>query len=304
MYTWCGNSNYYKSSIDTIYEEFQDLPIPVLFSETGCKPDEGNRKFEDVRAFLGNVLQAVFSGVVVFEWAMHENEYGIVEYPEETDRSFPKTLAEYKSLADAFSSMDPTGTSEASYKPSNTPPECPKLFSWATEDPLPTISDLDTKTISRLGTFTASSTQSKEDPSPASSTGNAANTGDPDNLPEKEQNGKEDKVLPDDEKGLSGGAIGGIAAGIAVVVLAAAAAAVFFMLRKRRQRASSEPSDPGLPGNTHPYQKAELPVAVDEAPLRRQEMDGTGRGYRPVFQEYPAEMDATGVYELPSESRN
>ncbi|EOO01219.1 putative albicans ph regulated cell wall protein phr2p protein [Phaeoacremonium minimum UCRPA7] len=78
IYSWCGNASYYTSGFDKLYEQFQDLNIPVVFSETGCKTT-GDREFTEVATMLGPVFQAVFSGAIVYEWLMEENGYGLVD---------------------------------------------------------------------------------------------------------------------------------------------------------------------------------------------------------------------------------
>ncbi|KAK9417877.1 putative 1,3-beta-glucanosyltransferase [Seiridium unicorne] len=63
VYSWCGNSSYHASGFDKLYEEFESMNIPLLFSETGCKSE--GRDFSDVATMLGPVFQAIFSGSVV-----------------------------------------------------------------------------------------------------------------------------------------------------------------------------------------------------------------------------------------------
>ena len=70
IYSWCGNASYYSSGYDKLYETFQNFDIPVAVSETGCVPAKEKRDFAAVSAMLDPVFQAVFSGAVVYEWAM------------------------------------------------------------------------------------------------------------------------------------------------------------------------------------------------------------------------------------------
>lgn len=313
VYSWCGESSFYEAGYDTIYEEFQDLNIPVLFSETGCNPDKGDRKFPDVQAMLGSVLQAVFSGVVVYEWAMHENDYGIVEYPSAEGKGFPSTLAEYNSLASVFSSMKPSGTSRTSYTPSNSAPECPESeFGFATRSDLPTIRGLAEETITQrtswsdpLATETTEETESGPTSTGARETSGAGQSGEGQGGGNGEP--EEDNETPaSDDGGLSGGAIGGIAAGVSVLVVAVVAAAAFFFLRKRKARKAalaSEILNVGAEKKGPPVTTYEVGSNVPElgggARYMSQELDGAHGQYGMGTQVNPAELAQT-VYELPA----
>ncbi|KAH8178364.1 glucanosyltransferase domain-containing protein [Sarocladium implicatum] len=308
VYSWCGDSSYYESGYDKLYEQFESLDIPVLFSETGCNAEEGDRKFPDVKAMLGNVFQAVFSGVVVFEYAQHENDYGIVEYPSAsssgTNLGFPVTLAEYNSLSKMFSSMNPTGTSANRYTPTNSAPECPEtLFGWAARTSLPTIKGLDVKTIAQSGTYS-------ESPSTGTNSGDAAgvSTSPPTTTP-KDTKQKDGTDAGNEDDGLSTGAVGGIAAGVAVVVLGGIAAAVFFILRRRKTRKSEMqetpekihevPSSGKTPGAV--YEVASPPAELGSGPrFMSQELEASNRGYSALPQHGPAELDGY-VHEMPAE---
>ena len=71
VYSWCGNNSYYTSGYDKLYESFQNINIPVAVAETGCvSRDQKNRDFAAVSAMFDPVFQALFSGAVVYEWAM------------------------------------------------------------------------------------------------------------------------------------------------------------------------------------------------------------------------------------------
>jgi len=68
---WCDTSSFYGPGFDKLYEDFQHLSIPVLFSQTNCeKSDSANRNFAEVATMLGPIYQAIFSGVVVYKWSM------------------------------------------------------------------------------------------------------------------------------------------------------------------------------------------------------------------------------------------
>ncbi|KAH8898785.1 hypothetical protein GQ53DRAFT_710648 [Thozetella sp. PMI_491] len=272
IYSWCGNSSYYISGYDKLYEQFQHLNIPVIFSETGCKPDSGHRDFSEVSTMLGPVFQALFSGVVVYEWTMEANGYGLVEYSNSRNTGFPGTLGDYNALATVYSTANPTGTARTAYTPSNSAPSCPgtttKVWSANPDAALPTINGLEISTVTARTTYTAPQGQ---ETGGSSSTGsstrsNSSASGDPNAGETASSSG-----------GLSTGAIAGVAVGAIVGVLGGAAL-IFLLIRKRRARELSEKGlGGGLDGNgSQGGFKAELPAQSVGVAQARQEMDASG----------------------------
>jgi len=72
VYSWCGNESYYTSGYDKLYENFQNLDIPVAVSESGCVAGKTGDQdlFAAIAAMLDPVFQAVFSGAVVYQWML------------------------------------------------------------------------------------------------------------------------------------------------------------------------------------------------------------------------------------------
>jgi hypothetical protein len=138
VYSWCGDSNYQTSSYGERVDFFSDFPVPVFFAEYGCIEglDDGptSRPFTEVEVIYGNMTD-VFSGGIVYEWFMGENDYGLVSI----DGSSLSTYPDFTSLRDQLQSISPSTTTKANYNPSNTVPACPSVASsWAAEaTPLP-----------------------------------------------------------------------------------------------------------------------------------------------------------------------
>ncbi|ORY68255.1 Glucanosyltransferase-domain-containing protein [Pseudomassariella vexata] len=265
MYSWCGNSSIYSSGYDVLYEEYQAMNIPVLFSETGCKPESDTRNFDEVSAMLGPVFQAVFSGTVVYEWKYEANEYGIVNYTNGDNKGFPTTLPEYNSLRTVLSTANPTGTTMKDYTPSNTAPVCPKSdHDWRVDAnaALPTIAGLKTESVTARTTISGTST--------ATQTGTAAavDSGQPSGTSfSSAGNGQVGGGASDsDNRSLATGVIAGIAVG-GIAAGAAAMFAAFFIFRKRktakRQQQEAQTAianyQNGSGDETHIYKK-ELPA--------------------------------------------
>lgn len=288
IYSWCGNSSYYISGYDKLYEQFQKLNVPVLFSETGCKPEgDGNRNFDEVATMLGPVFQAIFSGVVVYEWTLEANGYGIVSYSNDVNTGFPSTLDDYNALATVFSSVNPSGTAMSAYKPSNSAAACPTSDSsagWLVDGnaALPTISGLQLNTITALTTISrehGATERSGSGVSPPSRTSNP---------------GGGQKHIDSSTSGLSAGPIAGIVVGC--TALAFATVAAFFWIRraralKRSGALAGAPSDGAQQGF-----KAELPAQSVGRLVLRQELDAS-------HQSQPREYWGPNGFSMIQESR-
>jgi hypothetical protein len=138
VYSWCGNSNYATSSYGERVDFFSDYPVPVFFAEYGCI--EGitggatRRPFTEVQVLYGNMTD-VFSGGIVYEYFMGENDYGLVSI----DGSSVSPYPDFTSLQSQLAKVSPTITKSSDYKPANSAPACPTDTStWeAVASPLP-----------------------------------------------------------------------------------------------------------------------------------------------------------------------
>ncbi|KAJ4352548.1 1 3-beta-glucanosyltransferase gel4 [Didymosphaeria variabile] len=126
VYSWCGDSNYADSSYGERYDFFKDYPVPVFFAEYGCI--EGitggptHRPFTEVQVLYGNMTD-VFSGGIVYQWFMSENNYGLVEL-QDSDASV-SPYPDFTSLRSELASVTPTTTARSKYTPSNSAPRAP-----------------------------------------------------------------------------------------------------------------------------------------------------------------------------------
>ena len=318
LYSWCGNSSYYTSGYDTLYETFQDSSIPVLFSETGCNTVEP-RDFSDVGTMLGPVFQAVFSGAVVYEWTEEANDYGLVNYTNTAYTGFPYTLDDYNALKTVFSQVTPTGTALSAYTPSKSAPSCPTtdtIWSVQGDVTLPTIAGLTISTISRLTTLSMSSSTSSgsgASSSTRSDTGSSAtapiSTGT--SATAASLGGTPSSVST--QTSLSTGAIAGIAIGGAAVGIALAIGAFLLWRRKKSKRsalAEEARLTPGSADEQHslqPYDdggtqelRAELPGKSAGQVAVRQEL-AAGEHPRNVTTGPMHELDDAGLLELEAE---
>jgi hypothetical protein len=140
VYSWCGDSNYAASSYGERVEFFSDYPVPVFFAEYGCIEgvDGGatHRPFTEVEVLYGNMTN-VFSGGIVYEWFMGENNYGLVEL--EDNGASVSPYPDFTSLRDQLASIFPSTTQRSEYTPANSAPACPSVGgSWAAQaSPLP-----------------------------------------------------------------------------------------------------------------------------------------------------------------------
>ncbi|KAM0809181.1 putative 1,3-beta-glucanosyltransferase [Seiridium cardinale] len=289
VYSWCGNSSYYISGFDKLYEEFESMNIPVLFSETGCKTD--GRDFSDVATMLGPVFQAVFSGSVVYQWAMMANGYGIVQYSSDDYTGFPATLDDYNALQTVLSAATPAGTPMAEYTPSNSPPACPTSSEsvWLINGdvPLPTAADVN------INTVTARTTIASRTTALGGATAGASSTSGTGALGASGATGLSQST-PTASPGLSTAGVAGVAVGSGVGGLAVIGTAIFLFWRRRAARRDQGEKDelnqaPMLPmreddDDTHRF-KSELPANSAAGVIPRQELEA-GRGSQGVTEYY------------------
>jgi hypothetical protein len=138
VYSWCGESNYQASSYGERVDFFSDYPVPVFFAEYGCNANlpggPTSRPFTEVEPLYGNMTE-VFSGGIVYQYFMGENEYGLVSIDGDSVSPYP----DFTSLRSQLASVSPTTTRRSEYTPSNSHPPCPSATgTWEAEpSPLP-----------------------------------------------------------------------------------------------------------------------------------------------------------------------
>lgn len=75
-YSWC-NSNFKVSGWDQKVENFTDYGLPIFLSEWGCI-ETRPRLFNELSAMMSSQMSGVYSGGLMYEYSVEENEYGVV----------------------------------------------------------------------------------------------------------------------------------------------------------------------------------------------------------------------------------
>lgn len=76
-YSWC-NSDFKTSGWDQKVKTFTDYGLPIFLSEWGCIKNRP-RKFEEMAAMMSDKMSSVYSGGLLYEYSIEENDYGIVK---------------------------------------------------------------------------------------------------------------------------------------------------------------------------------------------------------------------------------
>lgn len=297
--SWCDGTDFFDRGYDKLTEEFRDFHLPVMFM-TGCSNTRSGSRYPDVKGILGRTFEDIFSGVVVFDWAVESSPLSLVEYLDENDPQVPSTLSLFQSLLDAFSTMSPSGTSRDFYTPSNSAAECEEsVFFWAGRKELPTIRGLNFDGVTRLATWTEEATTqetgSRTGPTQSSETSSDAADGDRDG----------------DGPGTKADVKEGLMIGLpiaAVLVIGLASWCIWHRRRKRKMAAESASTSVVNRPSYHPNQSiGQAPgISCDQRRMTR-ELDGrqswVGHGYyAPSGASQPKMEYGNGdgqVYELP-----
>lgn len=129
-YSWC-NSNFQTSGWDVKVKNFTDYGIPIFLSEYGCIENRP-RKFEEIKPMMDSDMSSVYSGGLMYEYSLEDNDYGIVKIDKKSGDV--KTMKEFDLFKEALSKYPmPTGTGGA-LKASHGV-ECPKSESVWQVDP-------------------------------------------------------------------------------------------------------------------------------------------------------------------------
>lgn len=105
-YSWCGDeATFNTSGFNVLVDGFKDTPVPVFFSEYGCNEVE-ERPWTEVPVIYGEEMYDVFSGGVVYEYTMEDNNYGIIQLPNATFDGDATLLGDYSRLREQFSKVD------------------------------------------------------------------------------------------------------------------------------------------------------------------------------------------------------
>ncbi|KAH7388964.1 Glucanosyltransferase-domain-containing protein [Cadophora sp. MPI-SDFR-AT-0126] len=245
IYSWCGDSSMTESGYDGLYAGTSGYNIPIFIAETGCI-DPQPRTFGDQVALFGTAMNDRFSGAIVYEWALHENGYGLVSYSGGAASGTPTPISgDFSNLKSRWSTLTPTGTPLPSYdiRTVTSTLACPSstasVWSINGEVSLPTLGKAVVNTRSSTSssrTSTASLTGLPKLSGVKSSTTSSSTS------PGRSDDISNAQVDSSPDPGLSTGAIAGIAVGITLLIVTAAAIA-FLLWRRRKKRQDQTPLD-------------------------------------------------------------
>ncbi|KAM0285664.1 hypothetical protein ACHAQH_001370 [Verticillium albo-atrum] len=97
-YSWC-NTDFERAGWAQKVQNFTDYGLPIFLSEFGCITN-GERTFGEIESLMHRNMTSVYSGGMMYEYSMEDNDYGIVEIESNGDI---EELDEFQNLADAFS---------------------------------------------------------------------------------------------------------------------------------------------------------------------------------------------------------
>ncbi|ODV64270.1 glycoside hydrolase family 72 protein [Ascoidea rubescens DSM 1968] len=120
-YSWCGESTFKKSGWDKKVKMYENYSIPIFLSEFGCNEVKESRPFNEIEALYSKDMTHVFSGGLVYEYSMEDNNYGLVEI---NDDESIKKLSDFENLKKMYASVsNPSG--DGGYTESNNISTCP-----------------------------------------------------------------------------------------------------------------------------------------------------------------------------------
>ncbi|KAJ5554975.1 hypothetical protein N7535_007418 [Penicillium sp. DV-2018c] len=118
-YSWCDPSSFTTSGWDQKVKNFTGYGLPLFLSEYGCNTN--TREWEEVKALYSEKMTPVYSGGLVYEYAVEGNKYGLAKI----DGDDVTTNGDYKRLKAAFAKVDnPKGN--GGYNSTGGASGCPK----------------------------------------------------------------------------------------------------------------------------------------------------------------------------------
>lgn len=122
MYEWCGSSSFKQSGFETVTKLYENLGVPLFFSEYGCNRVTP-RKFQEVATLYGPDMTDIWSGGIVYMYFQEENNYGLVSIDSSGSVSTMADFGNYKSAIAAISPSIAHKSNESSVSPTSCPTE-------------------------------------------------------------------------------------------------------------------------------------------------------------------------------------
>lgn len=99
-------------------KNFTGYGIPIFLSEWGCITN--GRDFSEMEALMSEDMTPVYSGGLMYEYSLEENDYGIVTIDGDSVTEEP----EFQKMVEAFK-KNPTPTGDGGFTSSSNSVECP-----------------------------------------------------------------------------------------------------------------------------------------------------------------------------------
>ncbi|KAK4168839.1 Glucanosyltransferase-domain-containing protein [Cladorrhinum sp. PSN259] len=135
-YSWC-NSNFMTAGWDQKVKNFTGYGLPIFLSEYGCLTN--GRDFGEIAALMSSKMTHVYSGGLMYEYAMEENGYGIAKIPSAKSSSVQEEDG-FNKFADALAA-NPAPKGDGGFTSTTHSLPCPtKGSDWLVDtDKLPSI---------------------------------------------------------------------------------------------------------------------------------------------------------------------
>lgn len=133
-YSWCGDASFTTSGYDQKVAAFDNYSIPLFFSEFGCNKVKP-RPFTEIGTIFSDKMLLVFSGGLVYEYSVEENDYGLVEIS--SNNKTVETNDDYDNLkSELADTSNPSG--DGGYHKDLDYSVCPpKSDLWDADDTIP-----------------------------------------------------------------------------------------------------------------------------------------------------------------------
>ncbi|ERT01723.1 uncharacterized protein SPSK_05276 [Sporothrix schenckii 1099-18] len=146
-YSWC-NTDFTVSGWDQKVKNFTGYGLPIFLSEYGCITN--GRDFGEVAALMNKEMTGVYSGGLMYEYALEVNKFGIASI----DGSSVSELPQFTKFASALSA-NPAPTGDGGFTSTTNTQACPtKDADWLVDSTLLPAIPEDAKAYMKSGAGT------------------------------------------------------------------------------------------------------------------------------------------------------